>query len=370
MRFSRACALAAFLPACSFATIDGRYNFQTPQTLIAHDINNLHAWIMGVIAVIFVAVFGVMFYSIFKHRKSSGHSARHFHENTTVEILWTLIPALILVVMAWPAAKVVLAQKDTRDAEVTIKATGYQWFWGYDYLDYGFGYKSKLATPRDQIENYKDKGQAKGEHYLLEVTEPLVVPVGTKVRVLTTSNDVIHSWGMPAFGVKQDAIPGFIRDTWFKADRVGTFRGQCVELCGRDHGFMPIVISVVSKDDFKTWVDKKQKDAKAAADDPNKVWKLDEMIARGKTVYDANCAACHKADGAGGGPFPALAGSKIANGPIAGHLDIVLHGKGAMPSWQGLSDTEIAAVITYERHSFGNKMTDMLQPKDVKAARK
>ncbi|WP_246120804.1 cytochrome c oxidase subunit II [Chitinolyticbacter meiyuanensis] len=369
MRFQRALGLAALLPACTFA-IDGKYTFQTPQTLIARDISDLHAWIMAVIVVIFVAVFGVMFYSIFKHRKASGHKARHFHENTSVEVLWTLIPAVILVVMAWPAAKVVLAQKDTRDAEVTIKATGYQWFWGYDYLDYGFGYKSKLATPREQIENYKGQGAAKDTHYLLEVTEPLVVPIGTKVRMLTTANDVIHSWGVPAFGVKQDAIPGFIRDTWFKAEKVGTFRGQCVELCGRDHGFMPIVVQVVSKDDFKVWVDKKQKEAKAAADDPNKVWKLDEMIARGKTVYDANCAACHKADGAGGGPFPALAGSKIANGPMAAHLGIVLHGKGAMPAWQGLSDTEIAAVITYERNSFGNKMGDMLQPKDVKAARK
>ncbi|XZG70311.1 cytochrome c oxidase subunit II [Chitinibacteraceae bacterium HSL-7] len=360
-------ALGSLLASGGEAASD--WSFQPPQTLIAHDIAALHTWIMIVITVIFVAVFGVMFYSILKHRKSLGHAAKPFHENTTVELLWTIIPALILVVMAWPAAKVVLAQRDTRDAQLTVKVTGYQWFWGYDYLDYGFGFKSRLATPRNQIENYQ-ASTGKNEHYLLEVTEPLVVPVGTKVRMLVTSNDVIHSWGVPAFGVKQDAIPGFVRDIWFKAEREGTFRGQCVELCGRDHGFMPIVVKVVSSEAFKGWAQEQQKAAKAAADDPNKVWTREDLVARGKQVYEANCAACHKVDGAGGGPFPALAGSKIANGPIADHLHIVLNGKAAMPAWQGLSDTEIAAVVTYERNAFGNKAADMLQPKDVKAARR
>ncbi|SMC29176.1 cytochrome c oxidase subunit 2 [Andreprevotia lacus DSM 23236] len=354
----------------SWACADSRFDFQPAQTSIAQDIHDLHSWLMVVILVIFCLVFGVMFYAIFKHRRSLGHNAKPFHENTAVEVAWTLIPALILVVMAWPAAKVVLAQKDSHDATLTIKATGYQWFWGYDYLDSGFGYKSKLVTPRSQIENYKSAGDAKGEHYLLEVDEPLVVPVDTKVRILTTSNDVIHSWAMPAFGVKQDAIPGFIRDTWFKAERTGIFRGQCSELCGRDHGFMPIVVKVVSKDDYKTWLGKKQAEAKAAADDPNKTWTRDELIARGQKVYEANCVACHKADGKGGGPFPALAGSKIATGPKEGHVHIVLTGKNAMPSWAGLTDTEIAAVITYERNSFGNKTGDFVLPKDVKAARK
>ncbi|AOY02302.1 cytochrome c oxidase subunit II [Jeongeupia sp. USM3] len=324
---------------------------------------------MVIIIVIFIAVFGVMFYAVFRHRKSLGHKARPFHENTTVEVLWTVIPALILAVMAWPAAKVVLAQKDSRGATLTVKATGYQWFWGYDYVDYGFGYKSKLTTPRGQIDNYRGNSE-KGQHYLLEVDEPLVVPVGQKVRILTTSNDVIHSWAMPAFGVKQDAIPGFIRDTWFKAEREGTFRGQCSELCGQDHGFMPIVVKVVSAAQFKDYVSQKQAAAKAMADDPSKVWTRDDLVTRGQKVYEANCQSCHQANGMGSGAFPAIAGSRVANGPIGGHVHLVLTGKNAMPSWAALSDTEIAAVITFQRNAFGNKTGDMLQPKDVKLARK
>ncbi|WP_432723414.1 cytochrome c oxidase subunit II [Jeongeupia wiesaeckerbachi] len=358
-------ALACSLVLRGVEASESRFSFQTPQTLIAQDISDLHTWIMVIIIVIFVAVFGVMFYAVFRHRKSLGHKARPFHENTTVEVLWTVIPALILAVMAWPAAKVVLAQKDSRGAAITIKATGYQWFWGYDYVDYGFGYKSKLATPRKQIDNAQDKNP----NYLLEVDEPLVVPVGQKVRILTTSNDVIHSWAMPAFGVKQDAIPGFIRDTWFKAEREGTFRGQCSELCGQDHGFMPVVVKVVSAAQFKDYVSQKQAQAKAMADDPNKIWAMADLVARGQKVYEANCQACHQANGMGSGPFPALVNSKIATGPVQGHLGIVLHGKSAMPAWQGLSDTEIAAVITYERNHF-NHVGDILQPKDVKLARK
>nr|WP_245615822.1 cytochrome c oxidase subunit II [Andreprevotia chitinilytica] len=349
---------------------DSRFTFQPAQTVIARDIADIHNWIMLIIAVIFVTVFGVMFYAIFKHRRSLGHQAKPFHENTIVEILWTLIPALILIGMAWPAAKVVLAQKDTHDATLTIKATGYQWFWGYDYLDSGFSFKSKLKTPRSQIENYNSPGEPKDEKYLLDVDEPVVVPVNTKVRILTTSNDVIHSWVIPAFGVRQDAIPGFIRDTWFKAEKEGVFRGQCSELCGRDHGYMPIVVKVVSQNEYKDWVSKRQAAAKAAADDPNKNWTKDELIARGQKVYESNCVACHKADGKGGGPFPALAGSKIATGPAEAHIHIVLTGKNAMPSWAGLTDTEIAAVISYERNSFGNHDGDFVLPKTVKAARK
>ncbi|MBB5192255.1 cytochrome c oxidase subunit 2 [Silvimonas terrae] len=367
MLLRRLCAALSCTPAFAFA--DSLYTFQTPQSSIASRIYDLHTWIMLIIVVIFVVVFGLMFYSIFKHRKSQGHVARNFHENTVVEVAWTIIPALILAVMAWPAARLVLDQKDTRDPDVTIKATGYQWQWGYEYLDYGFGYRSHLATPRLQIENYKGD-VAKNPQYLLEVDEPVVVPVGKRVRVMTTANDVIHSWYVPALGVKQDAIPGFIRDTWFTADHVGTYRGQCTELCGRDHGYMPIVVKVVSDADFKTWVAEQQKKAKAAQDDPNKKWTKDELIARGKTVFEANCAACHKIDGKGGGPFPALAGSKIATGPKEGHIHIVLTGKNAMPSWAGLSDTEIAAVISYERNSFGNHDGDFVLPAEVKAARK
>ncbi|QKJ66100.1 cytochrome c oxidase subunit II [Deefgea piscis] len=344
------------------------WTFQPPVTGIAQQIESLHSWLMLLILLIFVLVFGFMFYAILRHRKSLGHVAKPFHENTLVEILWTLIPALILLGMAWPAASVILAQKNTHDADFTIKATGHQWYWAYDYLDHGFGFKSKLATPRGQIENYQSQGEAKNPQYLLEVDQPLVVPVGKKIRILTTSNDVIHSWGVPAFGVKQDAIPGFIRDTWFKADKIGTYRGQCVELCGKDHGFMPIVVNVVSQADFDRWLAQQQARAKAARDDPNKVWTRDELLQRGKQAYEANCAACHKADGAGSGAFPALAGSKIANGAKAEHIRIVLNGKNAMPSWGTLSDVELAAAISYERTAWGNQ-ADLVMPAEIRAAR-
>ncbi|WP_218871187.1 cytochrome c oxidase subunit II [Chitinibacter bivalviorum] len=361
--------MPALLLLCQPAWAEGEFwTFQPPATHIAQQIEGLHSYLMVVILAIFVLVFGVMFYAILRHRKSLGHDAKPFHENTTVEILWTLIPALILLGMAWPAASVVLAQKDTRGATMTIKATGFQWFWAYEYLDFGFGFKSKLATPQAQIDNHHNGGEAKGEHYLLEVDQELVVPVGQKIRILTTANDVIHSWGVPALGVKQDAIPGFIRDTWFKAEKIGTYRGQCVELCGKGHAFMPIVVKVVSDADFKTWIASQQARAKAMQDDPNKAWSDNDLLARGRQVYEANCATCHQADGKGSGPFPALAGSKIANGSKADHLHIVLNGKNAMPNWGSLSDVEIAAVLSYERNSWGNK-AEMVHPSDVKTAR-
>ena len=222
-------------------------------------------------------VFGVMFYSIFKHRKSVGHQAAQFHENTTVEIVWTVIPFLILLFMAWPATKTILAMKDTSAPDMTIKVTGYQWKWGYDYLQDGFGFYSNLSTPLAQIENREPKGQ----HYLLEVDQPLVVPVDAKVRVIITANDVLHSWWVPAFGVKQDAIPGFVRDSWFKAEKIGIYRGQCAELCGKEHGFMPIVVEVKSKDDYAKWVAEQKQKVAAAADDPSKAWTEAELVAKG-----------------------------------------------------------------------------------------
>lgn len=363
----------ALLLLCQFAWAEGEFwTFQPPATRIAQQIEGLHSYLMVVILGVFVLVFGVMFYAILRHRKSLGFEAKPFHENTTVEILWTLIPALILLGMAWPAASVVLAQKDTRGATMTIKTTGFQWFWAYEYLDFGFGFKSKLATPQTQINNYGDNhqqaGEAKGKHYLLEVDQELVVPVGQKIRILTTANDVIHSWGVPALGVKQDAIPGFIRDTWFKAEKIGTYRGQCVELCGKGHAFMPIVVKVVSEAEFKQWIASQQARAKAMQDDPNKAWSDADLLARGRQVYEANCATCHQADGKGSGPFPALAGSKIATGSKEGHLHIVLNGKNAMPNWSSLSDVEIAAVLSYERRSWGNQ-AELVHPSDVKTAR-
>lgn len=350
-----------------------RVNFQPPVTRIAGEIYNLHMLMMYVILVIFCIVFGVMFYSIYAHRKSVGHKAAQFHENTTVEIIWTVIPFLILIGIAWPATKTVIDFKDTSNPDITIEATGYQWKWGYDYLKgegKGISFLSTLTTPQDQIHNLEPKDK----HYLLEVDNPMVVPVGKKVRVLTTAEDVIHSFWVPAFGIKQDAFPGFVRDTWFRADKEGTYRGQCAELCGKNHGFMPIVVKVVSQEEYTQWVAEQKKKASALAEDPNKQWTLADLQARGEKVYAANCAACHQPTGKGLPPtFPALDGSKIATGDKAAHINRVLNGKPgtAMVAFgKQLSDTDIAAVITYERNAWGNKTGDMVQPAEVKAARK
>ena len=352
-----------------------RLNLQQPETIIAHEIYELHTVILLICVVIFIVVFGAMFYALWKHRKSVGHRAEQFHENTTVEIIWTVIPFLILIGMAIPATRTVLAMKDTSSPDLTIKATGFQWKWRYDYLDEDIGFYSALTTPLEQIENHAPKG----EHYLLEVDNPMVVPIGKKVRILATANDVIHAWWVPAFGVKQDAIPGFVRDTWFKVDTPGTYRGQCAELCGKDHGFMPIVVEAVDEGKYKEWVaqqqSKKSQTSAAAAADVNKTYTLDELKSEGEKVYGKTCVACHQASGQGMPPtFPSLAGGKISTGPIAAHIDIVVNGSKknpAMVAWKNqLSDLEIAGVITYERNSFGNKLGDMVQPKDIAAARK
>jgi len=367
--------LARFFAAAAALLADAaaaQYNLQPPQSVIAREIYDLHTLIMWIILGIFVVVFGAMTYAIVKHRKSVGHKAEQFHENTTVEIVWTIVPFVILIGMAYPATKTVISMKDTSSPDVTIKATGYQWFWGYDYLQEGISFYSRLATPREQIE-----GKApKGEYYLVEVDNPVVVPVGKKVRIITTANDVIHSWWVPALGIKQDAIPGFLRDTWFTADNPGTYRGQCAELCGKDHGFMPIVVEAVTPEKYEAWVkEKKGQIQKVAAADaaPEKKWTLDELKARGEKVYAANCAACHQANGMGAPPaFPPLSGSKIVNGPKAGHLAVVLNGKPgtAMAPFKHLSDVEIAAVVTYERNAWNNKTGDLISPDEVKAARK
>ena len=369
-KLAKSFAAAMALMATGIAGAN-QYNLQPPQSIIAREIYDLHSLIMWIILAIFVVVFGAMAYSIVKHRKSAGHKAEQFHENTTVELIWTIIPFVILIGMAYPATKTVIAMKDTSNPDLTIKATGYQWKWGYDYLQEGISFYSSLATPRDQIE-----GKAtKGANYLLEVDNPVVVPVGKKVRIITTANDVIHSWWVPALGIKQDAIPGFVRDTWFKADKPGTYRGQCAELCGKDHGFMPIVVEAVEPEKYAAWVkDQQAKMTKvAAADDPGKSWSLDDLKTRGEKVYAANCVACHQATGMGvPGAFPALSGSKITTGPKEGHINIVLNGKPgtAMASFKHLSDTEIAAVATYERNAWNNKTGDAITPADVKTLRK
>ena len=364
--------------AASHGAAFARYNLQDPVTKVAADIYELHTLMFWICVVIFVAVFGVMFYSVFAHRKSAGHKAAQFHENTTVEVMWTVVPLLILVAMAWPATKTLLALRDTSSADITIKATGYQWKWGYDYLKgegEGISFLSSLSTPQDQIVG----DVTKGENYLLETDTHVVVPVGKKIRVLTTANDVIHAWWVPAFGVKQDAIPGFVRDLWFKPEKEGTYRGQCAELCGKDHGFMPIVVDVVSAEKYSAWVGEQKKQMAAAADDPNKNWELKELVARGEKTYAGTCGACHQATGLGiPNTFPPLAGSKVVLGPKAAQIDIVLHGRkggyqpnSAMPPQAQMSDTDIAAAITYTRNAFGNKSKEnVVQPAEVRAARK
>jgi cytochrome c oxidase subunit 2 len=348
-------------------------NFQTPVTPIASQIYNLHTLMLIICLAIFAAVFGVMFYSILKHRKSLGHKSATFHESTTVEIAWTVVPFLIVIGMALPATKTVVSMKDTSNADITIKATGMQWKWGYDYLKgegEGISFLSALSTPRDQI---VDSSKVKNDNYLLEVDNDIVVPVNKKIRIVTTANDVIHAFAVPAFGIKQDAIPGFVRDTWFKAEKIGVYRGQCSELCGKEHAFMPIVVNVVSAGDYTKWVDGKKKEMASKADDPNKVWTVDELKERGAKVYAANCVACHQATGKGvPGAFPALDGDPIVNGPRAAQINILLNGKNAMPAWKAvLSDTEIAAVITYTRNSWSNKAAEnIVQPAEVLAARK
>ena len=353
-------------------------NLKAPVTEIASQIYDLHMLIVWVCFAIFVVVFAVMFYSLYKHRKSVGHQAAQFHEHHTLEIIWTIIPALILIVMAVPATKTIFAMKDTSEADMSVKVTGYQWKWEYDYLDKNVKFISNLATTQDQIDNKAEKG----ENYLLEVDNPMVVPVGKKVRVILTASDVIHAWWVPEFGVKQDAIPGFIKEVWFKAEKEGTYRGQCAELCGKAHGYMPIVVEVVSEEKYNGWLTAKAEEAAAGAAGADKEWTKEDLIAKGKTVYEKNCAVCHQANGAGLPPaFPAITGSKIALGAIFGadgkympdsHIDRLLNGKGVMPAWKALlNDVEIASVITYTRQALGNAATvdPVVQPAQIKAAR-
>ena len=349
-------------------------NLHEPVTRIAADQMWLHNFVMIVCVAIFVAVFGVMFYSIFKHRKSKGAVSANFHESVAVEIAWTVVPLLIVIAMALPATKVVVAMKDTTNADVTIKATGYQWKWGYDYLKgegEGIGFLATLdAVQREQ----SDSGEPEQvDNYLLKVDNPLVVPVDKKIRIITTANDVIHAWMVPAFGVKQDAIPGFVRDTWFKAEKVGDFYGQCAELCGKEHAYMPIHVKVVSAADYTAWVTAKHKEIAAKADDPSKVWEQAALVARGEKVYAANCAACHKADGSGAGPVKALDKSPVVlDEDKSKQIAILLNGvvEKGMPSWKQLSDTDIAAVISYTKNSWSNKTGQTVQPAEIVTARK
>lgn len=343
-------------------------------TKIAQEQHFLHTVMMILCTVIFLAVFAVMFYSIWKHRRSVGHKAANFHESVVVEVIWTIVPFVIVILMALPATKVLVAQKDTTNADLTVKVTGYQWKWGYDYIKgegEGLGFISTLDSSHRAMSDAGAKGEIPAD-YLFKVDNPFVVPVDKKVRVITTANDVIHAFAVPQFGIKQDAIPGFVRDTWFRAEKIGDYYGQCQELCGKEHAYMPIHVKVVSAADYTTWVDGKRKEAAAKQDDPNKVWALPEIMARGEKVYAANCAACHQANGKGAGPIKPLDGSaKVLDPDHTDQINVLLKGQnnGAMPSWKQLSDTDIAAVISFTKNSWSNKTGQLVQPAEVKVER-
>ncbi|MDN3652280.1 cytochrome c oxidase subunit II [Thalassotalea ponticola] len=354
---------------------ESQFNMTKGVTDVSQNVYDLHMMVMWICTAIGIVVFGAMFWSMLFHRKSKGSKPADFHESTKVEILWTAIPVFILIAMAWPATKTLIAMEDNSNSDITIQVTGSQWKWHYKYFDQGIEFYSVLATPREQFDNREGEGAPKGENYLLEVDKPLVIPVNRKVRFLITSDDVIHSWWVPAFAVKQDANPGFINEAWTKVNEPGIYRGRCAELCGKDHGYMPIVVDVRSEVDYEQWINEqkiaitKAKQAEAAS--LNAQMSMDELMSLGQQTYTAHCAACHQPNGQGLPPaFPALAGSGIAIDPekVSEHINVVFHGR-AGTGMQGygkqLSLKEIAAVVTYERNAWGNNTGDAVQAKDV-----
>ncbi|MGH8455110.1 MAG: cytochrome c oxidase subunit II [Nevskiales bacterium] len=387
-------------------TASAAWDFNMPKgvTEISHEVWRLHMLIFGICTLIAILVFGVMIYSMLHHRKSKGFKAAQFHHSTTAEIVWTIIPFFILIGMAIPAAGTLIKMEDFRNTDMTIKITGYQWKWQYTYIDEGIDFFSTLHADSNRARQTGASGWGMGAidelkkvndgNYLLEVDNPLVVPVGKKIRFLLTSNDVLHAWWAPDLAIKKDAIPGYINEMWTRIDKPGTYRGQCVELCGRDHGFMPVVVKAVSEDEYKAWVaqqkggeaaqlasaasevvaaiatDAAAAPAPAAAPPAEAKLSKNQLMAKGKETYDTQCAACHKPDGSGMPPtFPAVKGSKVVNGPVAAHLAQIIKGKGAMPPFGALSDEQIAAVVTYQRNALGNSTGDVVQPAAVKAAR-
>mgnify|MGYP003111308010 CR=1 FL=1 len=365
------CVLALIFTPALFAS-EMPLNMTEGVTAISEQVYSLHMIILYICCAIVLVVFGVMIYAMINHRKSKGAVAANFHESTKVEILWTVVPFIILIIMAIPATKTLIAMEDPSNADLTIKITGSQWKWHYSYFDQDVEFYSLMSTPRAQIEGT----EAKGEHYLLEVDKPLVLPINRKVRFLMTSEDVIHSWWVPAFAVKKDANPGFINEAWTRIDKPGVYRGQCAELCGKDHGFMPIVVEAVSEEDFDKWLIAQQQQASNAAAAAeaalSKTLAMDELMAQGEQIYLARCAACHQPNGAGlPGVFPSLIGSPVIKGAVSGHIDIVLNGKPgtAMQAFaKQLTATEIAAVVTYERNAWGNNSGDTVQAADVSSA--
>jgi len=388
LRLTAWLSVTAALLLASFV-VRAEINMPVGVTPISKEVYGLHMLIFWICCVIGVVVFGVMFYSMFKHRKSKGAVAADFHESTLVEIIWTAVPLFILIAMAIPAAKTLIAMEDTSNADVTVKVTGYQWKWQYEYLDSGISFFSNLAPEHNaarQVGSGIDVTQY--EHYLKDVDNPLVLPVGKKVRFLHTSADVIHSWWVPDLAVKKDAIPGFINENWALIEEPGTYRGKCTELCGRDHGFMPVVVKALPEDEYNAWVAENTPakemltdgaDAAAttavASDsaDDDREWAMEELMAQGESVYNAQCASCHQVDGQGlPGAFPAIAGSAIATGDVDAHIDIVYAGKAgsAMAAFASrLSNSDMAAVLTYQRNAFGNSVGDTIQPSAIKALR-
>ena len=341
-------------------------NMTTSVTEVGQKIYDLHMLVFWICVAVGVVVFGFLFYSVFAFRKSKGAKASSFHENTTVEIAWTIVPFLILVVMAWPATTTLIEIYDTDDADIDILVTGYQWKWKYEYIlpeGDNISFFSNLLTDKSEIYNTAEKGS----NYLLEVDEPMVIPVDKKVRFLITANDVLHAWWVPALAVKKDAIPGFINETWTRAEEIGVYRGQCAELCGRDHGYMPIVVNVVEQGEYDQWLAGKQAEAAEIKELMAQTFSMDELMQRGKGVYTRSCIACHGANGEGG-VGKAIAGSPIATGEVAQHIDVMVNGVAgtAMQAFGGqLNDVELAAVVTYTRNAFGNNMGDKVQPIDI-----
>lgn len=357
--------LGLFNPAVAAESQRWAVNMPRGVTPVSQQIYDIHMVIFWICVIIGVGVFGVMFYSMFAHRKSRGAVAANFHENTKAEVIWTVIPFLILAAMAYPATKTLLNVYDASEAELDIKVTGYQWKWQYEYLGEGVSFLSELSTPADEIYNREEKSQ----YYLQEVSQPLVIPVNTKVRFLVTANDVIHAWWVPDFGVKKDAIPGFINETWAKVEKTGVYRGECAELCGKDHAFMPVVVNVVEKEEYAAWLAERKAEAEALRELTEKTFTVDELMEQGKAAYDRACAACHMANGEGiPGVFPALKDSPAALGPVEGHMEAVINGVPgtAMQAFAGqLSEVDLAAIITYERNAWGNDVGDLVQPVDV-----
>ncbi|MDC1109409.1 cytochrome c oxidase subunit II [Methylophilaceae bacterium] len=371
--YQKLLSLLLLLPFSAIA--EWGLNMTQGVTPISKEIYDMHMLTLWVVTIIGVLVFGVMFWSIFHHRKSKGAKAAKFSHSTTVEIIWTIVPTIIIISLAVPATGLLIRMDDTSEAKITIKATGIQWKWKYDYLDEDITLYSSLDAKSQEVAQ-RDSGQNPMEHenYLLDVDEPLVVPVNTKLRILTTAEDVIHAWWVPELGWKRDAIPGFINDNWAIIEEPGTYRGNCTEICGKGHGYMPIVVKAVSMEEYEAWVDDRKALKLAALESQNKTLTMDESMAEGEKVYKKQCLMCHQANGEGvPGAFPALAGSEIAlkKENTLEHLYRIIYGKNLMPKFgDQLTDLEIAAVTTYERNAWGNNTGDLIQPKEVAEARK